>query len=76
MLGGVLILGRVTATYVAADKAHTELDPGVASFETVFATLGAGRNVADLVTMSAFFGHDFLLSRFESNSVVLDCQSI
>ena len=41
MLCGVLVLGGVAATYVAAAQAHPQMDPGVPHFQTFFAAVSA-----------------------------------
>src|SRR5580698_3645868 len=43
MLGSMLVLGGVTAAHVAANEALPQMHPGVAHFQTLFATLAAGR---------------------------------
>jgi hypothetical protein len=53
VLGGVLVLGRVAAPYVAAGEAPAQMDPGVAHFETLFATRGAGFDSMDIFQVSA-----------------------
>jgi hypothetical protein len=45
------VLRRIAAAYVATFKAHTQMDPGIAGLETVFATLGRR-----LYSFDIFFG--------------------
>jgi hypothetical protein len=47
VLGGVLVLGGVTATDVAASEAQPKVDPGISHFQTLFATIAAGSDLAD-----------------------------
>ena len=51
MFGGVLAGGRVATTNVPAREALPEVDPGIAHLEALFATIGAGLYVLDLVEM-------------------------
>src|SRR5450432_3676007 len=37
---GMAILGRITAAYLAALQAHTQVNPGVSDLETLLTTLG------------------------------------
>jgi hypothetical protein len=45
----MLVLRVVATTHVAADLADAQMHPAVAELQTFFASLGAGRNVIDLV---------------------------
>src|ERR1700746_3514369 len=62
MFGGVLILRRVAAAYVAALETQAQMHPGVMHLETFLAALAAGSNFPDLFLMTARFRHDFCLS--------------
>jgi hypothetical protein len=42
VLGSVLVLGRITATYMAADFAKPQMYPGVAYFEAILAAPNFG----------------------------------
>ena len=53
VLGGVFVLGRVTATDVSAFEAQAEMDPGVTHFQTFFAAVGVGSDFVDVREMRA-----------------------
>jgi hypothetical protein len=53
MFRGMLILGRVAASCVAANHAHPQMHPGVAGFDAVFADVLTGRRNFDLIQMFA-----------------------
>ena len=57
VLGRVLVFGRVAAADVSAAQAQSEMNPGVADLEAVFASLRTGYDVMDLVEMGARFCH-------------------
>jgi len=42
MFGSVFVLGGITATHVAALRAQSEMDPGIAGFDAIFADVGIG----------------------------------
>jgi hypothetical protein len=48
VLGGVLVLGRVAAADVAADKTFPQVDPGVAHLEALLAAFAAGPDLTNL----------------------------
>jgi hypothetical protein len=54
MFGGVLILGRITATHVAARHAHSEMNPGVAGLDAVFTDIRVCSCDFNLVEVLAF----------------------
>jgi hypothetical protein len=58
VLGGVLVLGGVATANVAAFAANTEMHPGVAHFEALFAALAVRLHVLDLDLMRAGFTHE------------------
>src|SRR5271166_5090337 len=62
VLGGVLVLGRVTTAHLPADEAHAQVDPGIAHFHALFTGMFPCASNFDLVKMGAFFRHTFLLS--------------
>jgi hypothetical protein len=64
--GGVLVLGIITATYVTADQAQAQMNPGIPDLQAVLAALGAGRDVLNLSRMGAALnsGLDFGLAFF------------
>jgi hypothetical protein len=47
MLGGVLVLGAITAADVPTFKAKAEMDPSIAHFETLLAAGAAGLYLAN-----------------------------
>ena len=48
VLGGVLILGGITAADVTADKTFPQVNPGIAHLEALLAALAARLHLADL----------------------------
>ena len=56
VLRRVFVGGAVAAADVAADEAHAEVDPSATDFETVFAALGGGLHVLDLVEVMTLHG--------------------
>jgi hypothetical protein len=57
MLGGVLVLGRIAAAYVAAGQAQAEMHPSVTHLQALFAASRVRLYVANLIRMRASF-HD------------------
>ena len=53
MLGGVLVLGGITATYVLADQALAQVHPRISHLQALLATVRAGRHVPYLVQVRA-----------------------
>jgi hypothetical protein len=49
VLGRVLILGSIAAGYVATGHANTQVYPGVPHGQALFAAVGAGGDVSNLV---------------------------
>lgn len=62
MLGGVLVLGRVTAAHMSTNAAEAQMHPGIAYLQALFAALPAWRHVADLIQMRTGLRHRVLLS--------------
>ena len=60
MFRSVLVLGRVATTYMSANEAQTQVDPRVASFNTVLTHMLVGFSELDLVKVRALFRHQFL----------------
>jgi hypothetical protein len=60
VFGGMLVLGRVATGGVSANQAHTQMDPGIASLNAVFAHMLVRLPYFDLIKVSAFFRHRFL----------------
>jgi hypothetical protein len=73
VLGGVLIFGRVAAGCVSADEAHSQVNPRVACLHAVFANMFVSFSDLDLVQVSAFFGHQFLLKSGIAPATPLPC---
>jgi hypothetical protein len=55
MLGGVFVLRVVAAAHVPADFAESQVYPGVANLEAVFAPVCAGGDFADQFSVAAGF---------------------
>jgi hypothetical protein len=62
MLRRVLVLRRIAASHVSADQTETQMHPGIACLQAVFAALRARRNIPDLAEMGADFLRRLLLS--------------
>jgi hypothetical protein len=60
MLGGVLVLRRVTTAHVPANETHAQVHPGVAGFYAVFADVRVRLCELDLVQVYAFCRHPSL----------------
>ena len=58
MLGGVLVFGRVAAADVAALHAQSEMYPGVAHLQALFAALGVRRYFVNVTSVRAI-AHDW-----------------
>src|SRR5690349_12038374 len=56
VLGGVLVLGRITAADVAAGHAEPQMNPGIAHLQAFLAAAGVRLHRAHLVHVGAF-GH-------------------
>src|SRR5262249_26245687 len=56
MLGGVLVLGRIAATDMAASPAQAQMQPHITALQAFLAAQRAGRDVADRVQMRAAVG--------------------
>src|SRR6516225_9938977 len=57
MLGGVLVLGGVTAAYMAALEAQPQVNPGVLHLETFLAASATGRDFLDVFRMGTGLRH-------------------
>jgi hypothetical protein len=53
MLGGVLVLRGIAAAHVTALEAKPQVDPGIAHFQTFFATFSTGSDFAYLLDVLA-----------------------
>jgi hypothetical protein len=60
VFGGVFVLGRVAATDIAADKAHAQVDPGIAELHAILTNMLVRFSYFDLIKVSAFLCHRFL----------------
>jgi hypothetical protein len=49
MLGGVLVLGRITTSDVAANHAQSKMHPPIAHFQALFAALRVRLYILDLI---------------------------
>jgi hypothetical protein len=68
MLRGVFVLGAVATAHVATFQTQSQVHPGVAHFQTLFAALrGFWLYRPYLIEMTAF-RHDFLLDKNETES--------
>jgi hypothetical protein len=47
----------IAAAHMAAHVAHPQMHPGVAGFQAIFAALGAGGDIMDLIQMRTLFRH-------------------
>ena len=52
--GGVLVLGRIAAPYVATFEAEAQVHPGITHFQTFLTALAAGFDVVDFIQVRAF----------------------
>ncbi len=57
MLGSVLILRGITASYMAAFHAHAQVDPAVAGLHAVFADMRFRPGDLGMAEMAALSGH-------------------
>lgn len=55
VFGGVFVFGRITATYVTATQAQSQVYPGVAHFQTFLAACSAWHDVLSTLKMSTAF---------------------
>jgi len=51
MFGRVLVFGGVAAAHVPADHAKAKVNPLVARLQALFAAVGVGPNILDLIEM-------------------------
>jgi hypothetical protein len=54
VFGGMFILRRIAATYVPAEHAHAQMNPGVADFYAVFTDVRVRGGDFDLIQVLAF----------------------
>jgi len=57
VFGGVFVLGRVAATDIAADKAHAQVDPGIAGLHAILTNMFVRFSYFDLIEVGTFFWH-------------------
>jgi hypothetical protein len=55
VFGRVFVLGGIAAADMPATQAQAQVDPGIANFETVFASAGVGFDVANLIGVGTAF---------------------
>lgn len=55
VFGRVLVLRRITASHVATDQAHAQMNPSVSGFQTLLTSGSAWPNFPDLVEMTTAF---------------------
>jgi hypothetical protein len=67
VLGGVLVLGGVTAAYVSTGETEAQMHPCITSLQTVLAAIGAWRDLLYLIEMRTAFGHNAFLPFFCSS---------
>jgi hypothetical protein len=60
MFCGVLVLGGIAATYVAAAQAQAKMYPSIAHLQTLFAAFGLWLQALDLIEVRAVFSHGCL----------------
>src|SRR5215470_17114482 len=58
MLGGMLVLGRITAAHMTALQTHAEVYPGVTPLNTILADMLVGASELDSIEMRALRRHD------------------
>jgi hypothetical protein len=51
VLGGVLVLGGITASHVSALQAQPQVDPGIAHFDALFTNVFVCRFNSNLIEM-------------------------
>jgi hypothetical protein len=57
MFGRVLILGRIATSYMATSQTKSEVNPGVASPQTLFTSPFVRTRNLNLIKMGTSFGH-------------------
>jgi hypothetical protein len=57
MFGGVFVLGRIATSDMTASQTETQVNPGVASPQTVFTSPFVSVRNFDLIQVRASFGH-------------------
>ena len=57
VLGGVFILGGITASHVTANKTQAQMHPAIPGFDALLAHVFAGMGDFDLVHVSALDWH-------------------
>ena len=55
VFGGVLVLGRIAATHMAANEAKPEMDPLISGFEALLAAAGVRLHIPNLVQVLTLF---------------------
>jgi len=57
VLGGVAVLGVVAAAEMAACRAHPQMHPPIAHLQALHASVARGRDILDLIKMSAVISY-------------------
>ncbi len=57
VFGGVLVLGRVATTDIAADEAHPQMDPSIAGLHALLTNMLVRFSYLNLIKVSTFFWH-------------------
>ena len=59
VLGSVFVLRGVATANVPADKALTQVYPGIANFQAILAAISTRRNFSNLVEVRTIYCHQF-----------------
>ena len=74
VLGGVLVFRAVTAAYVAATEAQSQVNPRISRFQAFLTALSAGLNLVNLFYMGAGGRHMSPFLRVNDGQVSLNVQ--
>ena len=72
VLGGVLVFRAITAAYVAATEAQSQVNPRISRFQAFLAALSAGLNLVDFVYMGTGGRHMSSFLRANDGQVSLN----
>jgi hypothetical protein len=61
VLGGVLVLGRITTANVSTGETQAQVHPGITGFQTVLTAIGARCYLLYLIEMRTTLGHNLFL---------------
>jgi hypothetical protein len=74
VLGGMLVLGRITAAHVSTGETETQVYPAISGFQAVLTAIGAWRDLAYLIEMRTAVSHVvFLPTTCVSDSLIHVC---